>query len=376
MTTAAPTLLSINAGSASLKMATFRAANDDREPELIERTSIELDGASLAPQEAVQHALEVARAQLPSLSGPIAAIGHRIVHGADRPSPLELSPELIEQLTRLSPLAPLHQPVALALVHATHALWPQVRQFAVFDTSWHHTLPEQHRVLALPRALQAQGVRRYGFHGLAFQSALRELSRIAPELDQARLVLAHLGGGSSLCAVREGVSVNTTMGMTPLSGVPMATRPGSLDPGVMVHLQRTLGWSVDAIERVLWRESGLLGISGVSGDMRTLLASSSPGAQLAVQIYASAVAQAIAAMATCIGGVDALVFSGGIGANARPVRNRILAELAWLGFSPETAPGGALGPSARRSRPASFAVHIDEELEIARAIAGGAGALR
>ncbi len=214
------------------------------------------------------------------------------------------------------------------------------------------------------------------FHGLAFQSAMRQLGQMAPELSQDRIVLAHLGGGSSLCAVRGGRSVNTTMGMTPLGGIPMETRTGSLDPGVLLHLQRRLGMTTEQIDQLLWRESGLHGLSGESGYMRQRLSSTSDGAALAVSVYVAGVAQGIAAMAACIQGIDAVVFSGGIGSHAPEIRARVVAELQWLGLGidAQANQAGAVELTAPAATARTFAVPIDEEREMLDAIAAMASA--
>lgn len=346
-------VLALNLGSTSLKAGIHvRDAHDWlREG----RSAIELD--SRAP--AADHGLQALVAQWPAEEDAPDVIVHRIVHGGGRQAAVEIDDGVLAELDALAPLAPLHQPPALELVRLSRLRWPAARQWAAFDTSWHATMPLEHRVMPLPKALFAGGVRRYGFHGLAFQSSLRQLRAQAPERADGRVVLAHLGGGSSVCAVRGGHSVNTTMGMTPLDGIPMATRPGSLDPGVLLHLQRAFGFDEEAIDRMLWRESGLKGLSGESGDMRVLLASASDDARLAVDVYVSAVMQAIAAMAACIGGLDTLVFSGGVGAQASPVRQRIVGGLAWLGL-----PVDEDAPVAAMHGPRVFVVGVDEEAEL------------
>jgi acetate kinase len=353
-------VLALNAGSSSLKAAAYRLA-DGEEPVELGRVSLELD-SSHGTESAIRSALATALERLPAGES-FGTVVHRIVHGGQRAEAVELTPEVIAELSKLSRFAPLHQPIALALVEEAAHRWPQARQVGAFDTSWHRSMPEKHRVLPLPQTALADGVERYGFHGLAFQSAMRKLAAIAPELAQGRIVLAHLGGGSSLCAVAGGRSVNTTMGLTPLAGIPMATRPGSLDPGVILHLQDS-GMDRADLERMLWRESGLLGISGESGDMRVLLASASPKARLAIDAYTSAVSQGIAAMAACIGGIDALVFTGGIGANSAAVRHRVVADLAWMGLSMADQRAQVPELSLPGSGARQFALDIDEEREL------------
>jgi acetate kinase len=273
----------------------------------------------------------------------------------------------MDALAAFVPLAPLHQPAALALVGAAAQRWPGAVQVGVFDTSWHQSMPEAQRLFPIPYALSLRGVKRFGFHGLAFQSAMRQLAALAPELAPRRVVLAHLGGGSSLAAVLERRCVSTTMGMTPLDGLPMATRPGALDPGVLLHLQRGLGMDAAAIDQLLWHDSGLKGLSGESADMRSLLGSASEGARRAVDVYVSRVAQGIAAMAACIGGVDALAFSGGVGAHAGAIRARVAHALGWMGvrIDPLRNEADAHELSSQGSLVRTFALAVDEELEIA-----------
>ena len=369
-------VLALNVGSAGVKAASYARISDDPNEhypvQLAGRASVEnTHGASTPAGDDARNRLAELVRQLPDLHEGPDTVVHRIVHGGDRPGPAELTPATRVELQGFSALAPLHQPPALALVRAAIERWPDARQIAVFDTSWHQTMAERHRVFPLPYALYSSGVKRYGFHGLAFQSAMRQLGTVAPELSMGRLVLAHLGGGSSLCAVRDGACVNTTMGMTPLGGIAMASRSGSLDPGVLLHLQRSLGMSEDEIDRLLWHESGLKGLSGESGDMRKLLVSASDGARLAVDVYVSGVVQGIAAMAASNRGVDALVFSGGIGANAAGIRARVTDELAWMGLQiePGLNQAGALEMSASATTVRTFALPVDEETEMVFAIA-------
>lgn len=315
--------------------------------------------------------LALVKERLPEDGDTPDVVAHRIVHGGDRPEPVELTQATLAELEGLSALAPLHQPPALALVRAAIRRWPDARQVGVFDTSWHRTMPEKHRVLPLSYALYSRGVKRYGFHGLAFQSVMRQLGRMAPKLVHGRVVLAHLGGGSSLCAVLDGRCVNTTMGMTPLGGIPMATRSGSLDPGALLYLQRTLGMAPDEIDNLLWRESGLNGVSGESGDMRTLLASKSDGARRAIDVYVAGVVQGVASMAACIRGIDVLVFSGGIGTHAPDIRARVTAELEWLGLRIDRGLNQAGAPEIALSESVvkAFVLPADEEREMVDAVA-------
>ena len=348
--------LALNLGSTSLKGAPFVCDAVDGEWVPSKRVAIELESGDGSSSD---HGLQRLVERLSEAYAPDVVV-HRVVHGGDRETAVELDEITVRDLETLSPLAPLHQSPALELVRCARERWPKAQQWAAFDTTWHTTMPLQHRVLPLPRAMFDHGVKRYGFHGLAFQSAMRQLRTLAPERAGGRVVLAHLGGGSSVCAVHGGRSVNTTMGMTPLGGVPMSSRPGSLDPGVILYLQRALGLAPEAIDRMLWRESGLKGLSGESADMRVLLASRSEYARLAVDVYVGAVAQAIAAMAACIDGIDALVFSGGVGANAVEIRERIVNKLAWLGLDTDSGEPAASGGAWARS----FVVDVDEEAEL------------
>lgn len=369
-------VLAVNYGSASLKAASyvFCTSTEPGRPAVLETGRISVESTphvSATLEENSRDLLSGLAVRLPLLHDSPDVVAHRIVHGGDRPGPVELTPTVLVELGGLSALAPLHQPPALALVTAAIERWPAARQIGVFDTSWHRTMPERHRVLPISYSLHSRGVKRYGFHGLAFQSAMRQLGRAAPQLSSGRVVLAHLGGGSSLCAVLDGRCVNTTMGMTPLGGIPMATRSGSLDPGVLLHLQRGLGMSADEIDRLLWRDSGLNGLSGESGDMRQLLASTSDGARRAVDVYVAGVVQGVAAMAACIQGIDALVFSGGIGVHAAEIRARVVDDLEWLGLriDPGSNQAGALEIASSAAKVKTFVLPVDEEREMVDAIA-------
>jgi acetate kinase len=368
------TVLALNFGSASLKAARYALVPDAGghvAPKQTDRISIEAPHIS-TPEDDLRASLSEVAERMPSLQTTVPdVVIHRIVHGGDRTGPAELTQSTLMELEGLCAFAPLHQPPALALTWAAIERWPSARQMGVFDTSWHHSMPEKHRLLPIPYALRARGLKRYRFHGLAFQSAMRKLVQIAPERVQGRVVLAHLGGGSSLCAVHEARCVATTMGLTPLSGIPMATRSGSLDPGVILHLQRGLGMPPEDIDRLLWHESGLRGLSCESGDMRQLLASHSDGAHRAIDVYVTNVAQGIAGMATCIGGIDVLVFSGGIGMHAAPVRAKVIEALEWLGLkiSPQRNLKGLLDISSTVATVATFVLPIDEEHEMVHAVA-------
>jgi len=358
-------LLVLNLGSATLKAARFDGFRAGAAgPSLSQRIEIALDKT---------HDNSAALlAQATDALGFVAAptwVGHRIVHGGDAEAARILDATEIERLRRLASLAPMHQPPALGLVEGATRLWPYAVQCGAYDTAWHATLPPSTRRLPVPQRWDALGVRRYGFHGLAFASAMRLLANHDDGTTQGRVVLAHLGGGVSLCAVQDGRSVDTTMAMTPLDGVPMATRSGSLDPGALLFLLRQEGFTVDGLEQALYRDCGMRGISGQSGDMRELLSSDSPAATLALDMFALRTAQGIAAMATRLGGIDDLVFSGGIGANAASVRNAIVAYLAWLDMQMDNDANhrGATRLEAPASRIRIWRVEVDEEDEIATA---------
>ncbi|MFH2077961.1 MAG: hypothetical protein ABIJ73_04465 [Pseudomonadota bacterium] len=356
--------LVMNVGSATLKAAVYAVDGDGERAGAGRRVTI-----PLGDDTDVDAALSTALTRLPVAAQQPQAIVHRVVHGGRRAGAVVLTPEQCAELTALAPMAPLHQPPALALVELAARRWPQARQFAAFDTSWHAHLAPWSRRLPLPQGLHAAGVMRYGFHGLAYQSAWRQLKAQAPALAHRRLVMAHLGGGSSLCAVHHGRSIDTTMGLTPLDGVPMATRSGSLDPGVIGYLTHALRMPWPEIEQVLWRESGLKGLSGLSGDMRELQADPGEAAALAREHYARRVAQAIAAMATSLGGVDAIVFSGGIGAGAAAVRAQIAASLRWMGveLDPEANQRGGLAVHADHATVSAWVFHVNEEDELLEA---------
>lgn len=342
-------MLVLNAGSSSLKLALFGAA-DAAAPLL--RAQVDAIGtaprwrlragsdAGTAPvlPEHGSHAA-VLPAVLDWLSQQVALPGvvvHRIVHGGMRfTAPVRIDAAVREALQALVPLAPLHQPQGLAAIDAVAARWPQLPQVACFDTAFHAQQPLPARHYALPRALTAAGVLRYGFHGLSCQSIAGRLAERLPRA--ARVIVAHLGSGASLTALHQGRSIASTMGFTPLDGLPMATRCGSLDPGVVLYLQRQHGMDAARLETLLWRESGLLGVSGRSGDMRELLADDSAAARAAVELFCYRVNRELGSLLAALGGLDALVFTGGVGEHAAPVRARIVQLAAWCGMRLDAA---------------------------------------
>lgn len=300
-------------------------------------------------------------------AGPAAA-GHRVVHGGTRfAEPVRVDPDVLAALEELVPLAPLHQPHNLAGMRAVAAAAPDLPQVACFDTAFHHTQAPVAREFALPRALRERGIRRYGFHGLSYEYVAGRLRRVAPEIAEGRVVVAHLGNGASLCALHRGRSVATTMGLTALDGLVMGTRPGLLDPGVLLYLLQQEGFDAAALERLLYHESGLLGVSGRSPDMRVLLESAEPGAQEAVDLFVHRVGRELGSLAAALGGLDALVFTAGIGEHAAPIRARICREAAWLGVVLDEAANAGHGPriSAADAPTAAFVVPTDENQMIA-----------
>ena len=356
-------VLAINAGSSTVKCALFTFA---AEPRVLRRETTETTGAS--------HASGLLD-WVDSHTGDtrLAAIGHRIVHGGARHHESQrISPALLDDLRGLTPFAPNHLPDEIALIDALARARPDVPQIACFDTAFHHNLPEVARRLPIPRAYDARDVRRYGFHGLSFSFLIEELQRIAgPAAAAGKVVLAHLGNGSSLAAVRDGGSIDTSMGFTPIGGVVMSTRSGDLDPGVATFIARSEGWTPDQLEDMLSHRAGLLGISGETGDMRALLdrERTDPACRMAVAIYCYQIKKYIGAFAAALGGLDTLVFSGGIGEHAPAVRARICEGLEFLGLQLDGAANEAGSPVI--SRPdAPVGVRViptDEELMIARA---------
>ena len=299
----------------------------------------------------------------------LAAAGHRVVHGGrDFTDPVRLTADVVRQLDALTPLAPLHQPHSLAPIRALMALRPGLPQVAGFDTAFHRTMPAVATRFALPREYEAEGVRRYGFHGLSYEYIAHALRQAFPRLAAGRVVVAHLGNGASLCAMRDGRSQDTTMGFTTLDGLVMGTRCGTLDAGVVLYMLRQKGLAARAVEHVLYERSGLLGVSGLSGDMRTLLASSDPRAREAVELFAFRAGRETAAMAASLGGLDGFVFTGGIGEHAAEARAMVCERLRWLGVELDAAAntGGAGRISTPGSRVEVRVIPTDEEATIAR----------
>ena len=299
----------------------------------------------------------------------LSAVGHRVVHGGARfASPVRVDDDVMAALEALEPLAPLHQPHNLAPIRVLQSEAPGLVQVACFDTAFHRTQSRLATTFPLPQRITAAGVQRYGFHGLSYEYIATALRQIDADAAGGRCIVAHLGNGASMCAMHDGVSVATTMGFTALDGLMMGTRAGTLDPGVILHLIDTQSMDARAIERLLYRESGLLGVSGVSSDMRTLLASDAPDAAFAVDLFCYRASRELGSLAASLGGLSALVFTGGIGENAAPVREKIARSAAWLGVELDDAANraGALRISTPTSRAAAYVVATDEALMIAR----------
>src|SRR5208283_3088478 len=295
-------------------------------------------------------------------------VGHRVVHGGTRyAAPVRVDAQVMHELETLIPLAPLHQPPNLAPIRTLLATRPDLPQVACFDTAFHRTQPIVAELFALPKHFYDEGVRRYGFHGLSYQFIARRLASVAPEAAAGKTVVAHLGNGVSMCAMHGGLSVATTMGFTALDGCPMGTRTGSLDPGVVLHLARERKMPLDDIETLLYKQSGLLGLSGVSSDMRELQASDSPDARLAIDYFVYRLAREVGSLAAAMGGIDALVFTAGIGENSAAIRAAVCERVAWLGLDFDPVANRAGGPRISRdgSRVSAWRVPTNEELMIA-----------
>ena len=299
----------------------------------------------------------------------VLGVGHRVVHGGARyAAPAVVTPTVMEELRQLVPLAPLHQPHNLAAIEAVSHRLPGVPQVACFDTSFHRGHHAVADVIPLPADIRNTGVQRYGFHGLSYEYVASVLPQVAPEIARGRVIVAHLGSGASLCALNDGASIDSSFGFTALDGLCMGTRPGAVDPGVILYLFQNLGLSATDVETVLYKKSGLLGISGISNDMRVLLASSEPQARLAVDYFVYRAAKEIGALASTLHGIDGLVFTAGIGENSADIRARICNASAWLGIELDHEANQRQGPriSTRASRVSAWVVQTNEELMIAR----------
>lgn len=382
-------ILVVNAGSSSLKFSLFRVEAADA-LRLVERGQIDGIGSrpcltvkdqagsilierdfAVAEVREVKDAIALAgvwlREQLQD--EPLLAVGHRVVHGgAEYSQPVLIDATVFGALEQLIPLAPLHQPHNLAAIRAVRESQPQIPQVACFDTAFHRSHPQLADLYALPWEYYEAGVRRYGFHGLSYEYVAATLSQVAPEIANGRVIVAHLGSGASLCALRDGKSQDSTMGFSPLDGIPMGTRPGGIDPGVLLYLVGPGGMSPAALEKLLYKKSGLLGLSDLSNDMRVLLESNAPRAQLAVDYFVHRVAKEIGALVAVLGGVDGLVFTAGIGENSAEIRARIVSACAWLGMTLATDANqsGESCITTSGGTVSAWVVPTNEELMIAR----------
>ncbi len=384
-------LLIINAGSSSVKFSVFETTADRSVilgahgqieglgEESNEQARIELADAEnkrLFDQPIAGHDHDSAMRAIQEcfaahIGGEVrfSGAGHRIVHGGTvYTEPVLIDDQVLTVLQELVPLAPLHQPHNIAAIRAVRAIAPEVPQVACFDTAFHATAPSVAQQFALPRALTTRGVRRYGFHGLSYEYLTSVLPEVAPDCAGGKIVIAHLGNGASMCAIHEGHSVATTMGLTALDGLPMGTRIGALDPGVILYLMQHDHMSVSEIEGLLYEHSGLLGVSGLSSDMRTLLASDRPAAKEAIDLFVYRIGRELGSLVAALGGLDALVFTAGIGEHAPEIRARVCKDAKWIGLALDEIANSAGGPriSRKDSRASAWCIPTDENMMIAR----------
>jgi len=325
------------------------------------------EGVKLGHAGALEHLVTYLREGL--AGDRLVGVGHRVVHGGlDYARPVRLDTDVLAGLEALVPLAPLHQPHNLAPIRLLLERAPEVPQVACFDTSFHRSNPEIAQMFALPAELHVQGVRRYGFHGLSYEYIASVLRNFDAKGARGRTVVLHLGNGSSMCAIRGGRSVASTMGFTAVDGLPMGTRTGSLDPGVILYLMDQQGMDARAIEKLIYNQSGLLGVSGISSDMRTLLASDDARAKLAIDLYVYRIRRELGSLAAALDGLDAIVFTAGVGENAVQIRARVGRDAKWLGVDLDAGSNTAGGPciSAAGSKVSAWVIPTNEELMIAR----------
>jgi acetate kinase len=378
----------LNAGSSSIKFSVFLLRGDaleltlrgqvegiytrprfvarDRDGELLDEV-IWAEGVQIGHAGALDQLVPFVRQHLGS--DQLAGVAHRVVHGGmDFSAPVRVTATVLQALRKFVPLAPLHQPHNLSAIQLLMQRLPELPQVACFDTSFHRSNPELAQMFALPARLHADGVRRYGFHGLSYEYIASVLPEVDERAAQGRTVVLHLGNGASMCALQAGRSVASTMGFTAVDGLPMGTRCGAVDPGVILYLMDQRGMDARAIEKMVYNESGLLGVSGISSDMRALLASDEAGARLAIDLYVYRIRRELGSLAAALGGLDAIVFTAGIGEHASFVRERICADAAWLGLELDPAANRKDGPriSAPGSRVAAWVLPTNEELMIAR----------
>lgn len=377
-------ILTLNAGSSSVKFGLFTA---EAEPASVISGKVERIGgqARLVVKEKTgkrqveigarnhREALQAVLFELEDdIAGrPVAGVGHRIVHGgAVFSAPAELTPEAIGEVRALSPLAPLHQPHNLSAIEAALEEFPQARQIGCFGTSFHANKPFEQDTYGLPRRYYEAGVRRYGFHGISYTYIASVLERDFPELFQGNVIVAHLGNGASMCAMQGGRSIATTMGFSALDGLAMGTRPGQLDPGVLLYLLDHEGMSAAEISTMLYRESGLKGVSDNTNDMRVLLNSDAEKDAQAVSYFVARIKREIGSLTAALGGVDGIVFTGGIGENAAPIRAAVCDGMDWLGLHIDRAANDASQTEIGRGKVRALVIPTNEELVIARAVAG------
>ena len=381
-------ILVLNAGSSSIKFLVFAERDGQLEPEIrgqieglhTEPRFVARDGAGSVMGEkswgeGVKLGHEGAVAHLAAFLGErrsefaLKAVGHRVVHGGpDYAQPVRLDAGVLAVLEKFVPLAPLHQPHNLAPIRMLLEHRPELPQVACFDTAFHATNPDVARRFALPAELHDAGVRRYGFHGLSYEYIASVLPERDPCATAGRVIVCHLGNGSSMCAIDSGRSIASTMGFTAVDGLPMGTRSGALDPGVLLYLMDERGMDARAVEKLLYSQSGLLGLSGISSDMRKLLESPEPRAKLAVDVFVYRVRRELGSLAAALGGLDALVFTAGIGENSAAIRDRVCRDAAWIGVELDRAANEKGGPriSAPRSRVTAWVLPTNEELMIAQ----------
>lgn len=381
-------LLVINAGSSSIKFAIYQTAilsplrvdatgqidSIGSHPHFIVKDAQGniLSDCLLSTEEAHSHAgaIIIIRSWLLEYlrGGTLLAVGHRVVHGGQQYfMPILIDEKVLIDLENLIPLAPLHQPHNLAAMRALQEIMPSLPQVACFDTAFHRTQPDVAQLFALPRYITDVGVRRYGFHGLSYEYIVSVLPDLDASLVKARIIVAHLGNGASLCAIQNGRSVATTMGFSPLDGLVMGTRCGSLDPGVLLYLMKHYNMDAHALEQLLYYQSGLLGVSGISSDMHTLLDSDAPQAKEAVDLFVYRVGREIGSLAAALGGLDALIFTGGIGENSAEIRAKICQWTEWLGLELDVSANEAGAPciSIPNSKLTGWVVNTDENRMIA-----------
>jgi acetate kinase len=382
-------ILVLNAGSSSIKFSLFAEAGSksaivargqiegiDTSPHFIAQDATGqsvseqrwAQGTKLGHDGAIAHIGDWLQATY-AAQHQLVAVGHRVVHGGvDYSEPVRLDRDVVGQLEKLIPLAPLHQPHNLAPIRSLMARTPQLPQMACFDTAFHRSNPPLAQMFALPLELTEAGVRRYGFHGISYEYIASVLPAFDERAAGGKTVVLHLGNGASMCALQGGVSLASTMGFTALDGLPMGTRCGAVDPGVMLYLMDERRMDARAIEKLVYQQSGLLGVSGISSDMRTLLASSEPRARLAIDLYCYRIRRELGSLAAALGGLDAMVFTGGIGENAALIRERVCRDAAWLGVELDPTANAAGGPriSTPGSRTSAWAIPTNEELMIAR----------